>query len=42
MAYGDDPTKVSLETFLDDDELTMDEFATDKRTNYEIERKYVF
>ena len=28
MSHGDDPTKVPLETFLDDDELTMDEIAT--------------
>ena len=28
MTYGDDTTKVYLENSLDDDELTMDEFAT--------------
>jgi len=27
MANGDDPTKVSLKTSLNDDELTMDELA---------------
>ena len=28
MAHGDDPTKISLETTLDHDELTMEEIAT--------------
>ena len=27
MAHGDDPTKVTLETSLDDRDLTMDELA---------------
>jgi len=28
MAHGDDPTKISLEIILDDDELILDELAT--------------
>ena len=39
MAHGDDPTKISLETSLDDDELAMDELATffeELQERYEI------
>ena len=37
MAHRDDPTKVSLETTLDDDELSMNELATFFLKNYNIE-----